>query len=305
MHGLVFLGERRVEVREFADPEPGPGEVVLAIRASGLCGSDLHRYRAPRCRPVRWRTCACAATSPWRGRRARSRGVAGGGPHEAAGHAAPLCGLREVRPVPVRVAADVRHHGRPCLRHGRERGARPVHAGAGDHPRAARRCAELRGRRDHRVRRRDRLGRLGPPRRRSRRCHADGLRPGAGRSVHHHAARGPRHSGDRPLARAAEAGAPARRRRGAEPGRDRHRRGGAGADRRGRGAFSLETSGATGESTAALVSLARWVTMVQVGLGGNLGFEPQAYLRRQITIRSSWSMSIVHQAECARFVADR
>ena len=45
MRGLVFLGERKVELREFADPRPGPGEVVVAIRASGMCGSDLRPYQ--------------------------------------------------------------------------------------------------------------------------------------------------------------------------------------------------------------------------------------------------------------------
>ena len=29
MHGVVFLGERELEIREFPDPAPGPGEVVL------------------------------------------------------------------------------------------------------------------------------------------------------------------------------------------------------------------------------------------------------------------------------------
>lgn len=47
MRGVAFLGNRKVEVREFADPTPGPGEVVVKIRASGICGSDLNRYRAP------------------------------------------------------------------------------------------------------------------------------------------------------------------------------------------------------------------------------------------------------------------
>ena len=48
MQGVVFLGERALELREFPDPAPGPGEVVLEIKASGMCGSDLHPYRAPR-----------------------------------------------------------------------------------------------------------------------------------------------------------------------------------------------------------------------------------------------------------------
>ena len=46
MRGVVFLGARKLELREFPDPTPGRGEVVIAIRASGMCGSDLHMYRA-------------------------------------------------------------------------------------------------------------------------------------------------------------------------------------------------------------------------------------------------------------------
>ena len=30
---------------DFPDPEPGPDEVVLEIKASGMCGSDLKFYR--------------------------------------------------------------------------------------------------------------------------------------------------------------------------------------------------------------------------------------------------------------------
>lgn len=46
MRGIVFLGGRKLELREFPDPTPGPGEVVLEMKASGMCGSDLHPYRA-------------------------------------------------------------------------------------------------------------------------------------------------------------------------------------------------------------------------------------------------------------------
>ena len=46
MRGVVFLGNRKLELREFPDPTPGPGEVVVAMKASGMCGSDLHPYRA-------------------------------------------------------------------------------------------------------------------------------------------------------------------------------------------------------------------------------------------------------------------
>ncbi len=47
MKGVVFLGNRELELRDFPDPTPGPGEVVLEIKASGLCGSDLKSYRGP------------------------------------------------------------------------------------------------------------------------------------------------------------------------------------------------------------------------------------------------------------------
>jgi threonine dehydrogenase-like Zn-dependent dehydrogenase len=32
----------------FPDPTPGPGEVVVEMKASGMCGSDLHQYRRPK-----------------------------------------------------------------------------------------------------------------------------------------------------------------------------------------------------------------------------------------------------------------
>src|SRR5436309_2927776 len=46
MRGVVFLGGRKLELRDFPDPTPGPGEVVVAMKASGMCGSDLHPYRS-------------------------------------------------------------------------------------------------------------------------------------------------------------------------------------------------------------------------------------------------------------------
>src|SRR5882757_1367127 len=48
MRGVVFPGERAVEIMTFPDPTPGPGEVVLEMKASGMCGSDLHQYRRPK-----------------------------------------------------------------------------------------------------------------------------------------------------------------------------------------------------------------------------------------------------------------
>src|SRR5690348_1482805 len=48
MRGVVFLGERELELMDVPDPAPGPGEVVLEMKASGMCGSDLHQYRRPK-----------------------------------------------------------------------------------------------------------------------------------------------------------------------------------------------------------------------------------------------------------------
>ena len=47
MKGIVFTGDRTLALQQFDDPTPGPGEVVLEIKASGMCGSDLKFYRSP------------------------------------------------------------------------------------------------------------------------------------------------------------------------------------------------------------------------------------------------------------------
>ncbi len=46
MKGLVFLGNKNIELREFADPEPDINEVVIEVKVSAICGSDLHFYHA-------------------------------------------------------------------------------------------------------------------------------------------------------------------------------------------------------------------------------------------------------------------
>lgn len=48
MKGILFRGDREIEIKDLSDPQPGPGEVVIAMRASGICGSDLRGYRATR-----------------------------------------------------------------------------------------------------------------------------------------------------------------------------------------------------------------------------------------------------------------
>ncbi|MEM3658132.1 MAG: alcohol dehydrogenase catalytic domain-containing protein [Candidatus Hadarchaeum sp.] len=46
MKGIVLLGNSRVQIEEFPDPRPGPGEVLVRIKVAGICGSDIHFYRS-------------------------------------------------------------------------------------------------------------------------------------------------------------------------------------------------------------------------------------------------------------------
>jgi threonine dehydrogenase-like Zn-dependent dehydrogenase len=45
--GIVFTGDRKLTLMSFPDPVPGPWDVVLEMKASGMCGSDLDAYRRP------------------------------------------------------------------------------------------------------------------------------------------------------------------------------------------------------------------------------------------------------------------
>lgn len=44
MTAVYLPGDRRVEIRQVAVPEPGPGEVLVEIKASCICRSDLSLY---------------------------------------------------------------------------------------------------------------------------------------------------------------------------------------------------------------------------------------------------------------------
>jgi 2-desacetyl-2-hydroxyethyl bacteriochlorophyllide A dehydrogenase len=45
VRALVYLGPGRMELQDAPEPTPAPGEVVIASRASAICGSDLHGFR--------------------------------------------------------------------------------------------------------------------------------------------------------------------------------------------------------------------------------------------------------------------
>ena len=41
MTGAVLPGNRTVELKQFPVPRPGPGQVLVKIKASTICGSDI------------------------------------------------------------------------------------------------------------------------------------------------------------------------------------------------------------------------------------------------------------------------
>jgi len=44
MRAAVYHGPRDIRIEDMADPEPGPGQVLLDVSRNGICGSDLHTY---------------------------------------------------------------------------------------------------------------------------------------------------------------------------------------------------------------------------------------------------------------------
>jgi (R,R)-butanediol dehydrogenase/meso-butanediol dehydrogenase/diacetyl reductase len=45
MRAAVFRGREDLRLEDVPEPSPGPGEVKLRVRYTGICGSDLHEYR--------------------------------------------------------------------------------------------------------------------------------------------------------------------------------------------------------------------------------------------------------------------
>ncbi len=45
MRAVQMLGAGKLVVKEYPDPRPGPGEVLIQMKASGLCGSELKWFR--------------------------------------------------------------------------------------------------------------------------------------------------------------------------------------------------------------------------------------------------------------------
>lgn len=307
MQGLVFLGDRRLAFVDVPDPVPGPGEVVVQVKASGLCGSDLHPYRAPH-----------DPTLP------PERRVIGG--HEPAGIVA------AVGPdVPARVArvgdrVMVHHyHGCSVCRHcrggwpqlcrpadrvvysGNAHGAHApylkvpattllaLHEGLSFEAGAAIACGtgtawgalerlQLRGQETLAV---------------------FGQGPVGLSATLLAAAQGARvvaiDIDDERLSRASEFGAWATiNPRRIDPAQAlRELTDGEGVE------ALLETSGASAAAAAALAAVAVWGRVCLVGIGATLNLEMRALLDRQVTVLTSYTMSTIGQQRCADFVVER
>ncbi|HXG23857.1 MAG TPA: alcohol dehydrogenase catalytic domain-containing protein, partial [Chthonomonadales bacterium] len=46
MRAAVYHGVKNVTVEDIARPVAGPEDVILRVRACGICGSDVHTYNA-------------------------------------------------------------------------------------------------------------------------------------------------------------------------------------------------------------------------------------------------------------------
>jgi len=305
MQGITFLGGRRVELKEVPDPEPRLGEVVVAIKASGMCGSDLHHYRG------------AEHVSP------ETATIIGG--HEPAGvvHAVG----EGVSPTVAQVGDRVMvHHYRGCqacqyCRSGWLQMCEGVPLtlfGTNDHGAHApfmRVPAASLVRLDDRLsfeagaaigcgtgtawRALERLGDLG-----GSTLVVFGQGPVGLSATMLGAARGAR-----VVAVDIE---PARLERALQFGAT-HVIDGRSPDvaasvkdlTHGRGAaLGLETSGADVAGKALLDSLAPWGRGCFVGMGATIQLNVIEYLFRQLTVMTSWTMSLMDLEECARFIAD-
>jgi threonine dehydrogenase-like Zn-dependent dehydrogenase len=50
--GVIFPGDRKVAYLDVPDPAPGPLDVIVEMKASGMCGTDLQNYRRPADQPA-------------------------------------------------------------------------------------------------------------------------------------------------------------------------------------------------------------------------------------------------------------
>ena len=141
-----------LEITEVPTPEPGPGEVLVRVEASGLCHTDIHAARGDwPVKPIPPFIPGHEGVGIVEARRRRCHGT-GGGP--AGRRPVARLRLRNVRPLHRRLGEPVRAAGQHRLRARRRvrrvpRGGRRVRAArARRHRPRRRRPADLRGRHD-------------------------------------------------------------------------------------------------------------------------------------------------------------
>ena len=44
MRAAIYKGEQVLQVEDIPDPIPGPGQVVMKVRYSAICGTDVHAF---------------------------------------------------------------------------------------------------------------------------------------------------------------------------------------------------------------------------------------------------------------------
>ncbi len=313
MRGVVFTGGRELELAQFPDPVPGPSEVVLEMKASGMCGSDLRIYRAPK------------------GGSSATLGLGAGAGPVIAGHEP--CGVvaavgAGVEPRQARIGARVMvHHYRGCgvCPHCRTGWTQMCDAGSTVYG--------VTGHGGHAPFMKVPASTLVPlPEPLSFSAGAaiscgTGTAYGALRRINLSGndtiaifGQGPVGLSATQLARAMGARvialdpSPERLARardfGAETALDPRTNDPSAAIRdltRGRGAdLTLDASGTAEGRSAAVRAARKWGTVCFVGEGGSVTIEVSPeMLRKQLTLVGSWTFSTVGQAECARFIVER
>ena len=51
MLGVQILGNEKVAVKDYPEPVQNQGEILIQIKASGICGSEMHGYRGQTSQP--------------------------------------------------------------------------------------------------------------------------------------------------------------------------------------------------------------------------------------------------------------
>ena len=46
MKAAVLTGQQKIEIKEVLVPEVKPGQIEIKVSACGVCGSDIHMWKA-------------------------------------------------------------------------------------------------------------------------------------------------------------------------------------------------------------------------------------------------------------------